>query len=43
MKLLSVTKSKSDFNYGSNHAFIRFYKDYDEFQEMSLNSKNTKG
>ena len=35
----SVAKSKSDFNYDSNHTFYRFYKGYDEFEEMSLDSK----
>ena len=30
----------SDFNYDKNHAFFKFfYKGYDEFQEMSLDSK----
>ena len=38
----SVTKSKSDFNYDSNHAFYRFYKRYDEFKQMSLDSKYNK-
>ena len=35
----SVAQSRSDFNYDSNHAFYRFYKGYDEFEEMSLDSK----
>ena len=35
----SVAKSKSDFNYDSNHTFCKFYKGYDEFIEMSLDSK----
>ena len=35
----SVTKNKSDFNYDSNHAFFKFYKGYDEFKEMTLDSK----
>ena len=41
----SVAKSKSDFNYDSNHDFYKFYKGYDEFGEMSLDSKRnrTKG
>ena len=34
-----VTKKKSDFNYDSTHSFFRFYKGYDEFKEMSLDSK----
>ena len=35
----SVPKSKSDFNYDSNHAFFKFYKGYDEFEEITLDSK----
>ena len=35
----SVTKNKSDFDYDSNHAFFRFYKGYEEFKEISLDSK----
>ena len=35
----SVARSKSDFNYDSNHAFFKFYKGCDEFEEMSLDSK----
>ena len=35
----SATKNKSDFNYDGNHAFFRFYKVYDEFKEMPLDSK----
>ena len=35
----SATKNKSDFNYDGNHAFFRFYKGYDEFKKMSLDSK----
>ena len=35
----SVTKNKSDFNYDSNHAFFEFYKGFDEFKEISLDSK----
>ena len=35
----SVAKSKSDFSYDSNHTFYRFCKGYDEFEEMSLDSK----
>ena len=35
----SVVKGKSDFNYDNNHAFNRFYKEYDELEEMSLDSK----
>ena len=35
----NVAKSKSDFNYDNNHAFFRFCKRYDEFKEISLDSK----
>ena len=35
----SVTKNKSDFNQDSNYTFYRFYKGYDEFEEISLDSK----
>ena len=35
----SIAKGKSDFNYDSNHTFYKFYKGYDEFEEMSLDSK----
>ena len=35
----SVIKSKSHFNYDSNHAFFYFYKRIDEFKDMSLSSK----
>ena len=38
----SVAKSKSNFNYGSNYAFFTFYKRYDDFNEMSLDSKYNK-
>ena len=38
----SVTKNKSDFNYDISHDFFRFYKGYDEFKEMSLDSKYNK-
>ena len=30
----SVARSKSDFNYDSNHAFFKFYKGYDDFDEI---------
>ena len=30
---------ESDFNYDGNYKFYRFYKQYDEFQDMSLDSK----
>ena len=32
-------KCKSDFNYDCKYAFYRFYKGYDEFEEISLDSK----
>ena len=35
----SVAKNKSDFNQDSNYTFYRFYKGYDEFEEISLDSK----
>ena len=35
----SVAKSISDFNHDSKHAFYRFYKRHNEFEEMSLDSK----
>ena len=35
----SIARSNSDFNYDSNHTFYKFYKGYDEFEEMSLGSK----
>ena len=36
----NTAKSDSDFNYDSNHKFYIFYKGYDEFEEMSLDSKH---
>ena len=38
----SVAKSKSGFNYDSKHTFYKFYRKYDEFEEMSLNSKQNR-
>ena len=35
----NVAKSESDFNYDSKYRFYEFYKGYDEFEEMSLDSK----
>ena len=35
----NVAKNKSDFNQDSNYTFYRFYKGYDEFEEISLDSK----
>ena len=38
--MLKILRScKRDFDYGSNHEFYKFYKGYDEFEEMSLDSK----
>ena len=34
----SVAKIKGDFNYDSKHTFYRFYKRYNEFKEISLDS-----
>ena len=34
----SGAKSKSDFNYDSNYKFYKFFKGYDEFKEMPLDS-----
>ena len=30
----SVASCKKDFNYDSNHAFFKFYKGYDDFDEI---------
>ena len=38
----SVAKSKSGFNYDSKHTFYKFSRKYDEFEEMSLNSKQNR-
>ena len=35
----SGDKSESDFNYNSNYRFYKFFKEYDEFKEMALDSK----
>ena len=35
----NIAKSENDFNYDSKYRFCRFYKEYDEFEEMSLDSK----
>ena len=37
-KAKSDAKSKSDFNYDSNYKFDKFFKKYDKFKEMSLDS-----
>ena len=39
----NIAKSHGDFNYDSNkYRFHEFYKAYDEFEEMSLNSEYNK-
>ena len=38
-KVNDVAKSKSDFNYDSNHTFFEFYKRIDEFNDTLLGSK----
>ena len=38
-KSKSGARSQSDFNYDKKHALYKFYKGYDEFEEMSLHSK----
>ena len=35
----NITESESDFNYDANYKFYGFYKQYDEFEEMSLDFK----
>ena len=41
--MLKILRScKRDFDYGSNHEFYKFYKGYDEFEEMSLDSKHNR-
>ena len=39
VKNIAKSESKSDFNYDANHTFYDFYKGYDEFEEISLDSK----
>ena len=36
------TNRESDFNCDSKHSFCRFYKEYNELEEMSLDSKYNK-
>ena len=38
-KVKNIAKCKSNFNYDNNHKFYKFFKGYDEFEEMSLDSK----
>ena len=35
----NIAKSESDFNYDANYKFFGLYKQYDEFEEMSLDFK----
>ena len=35
----NIANKESDFNYDSKYKFYRFYKQCDEFEEMSLDSK----
>ena len=35
----NIAKSETDFNYDGNYKFYKFCKGYDEFEEMSLDSK----
>ena len=38
----SVAKNKREFNYDGKHTSYRFYKGYDEFQEMLSDAKYNK-
>ena len=38
----NIANRESDFNYDSKHSFYRFYKEYNESEEMSLDSKYNK-
>ena len=38
----NIWNRESDFNYDSKHSFYRFYKEYNEFEAMSLDSKYNK-
>ena len=42
VKNIAKSESKSDFNYDGNYKFYEFYKGYDEFEEMLLDSKYKK-
>ena len=35
----NIANRESDFNYDSNYKFDKFYKQHDEFEEMSLDFK----
>ena len=41
-KAKSGAKSESDFNYDRIHKFYKFFKRYDEFEEISLGSEYKK-
>ena len=36
----NIENKESDFNYGGKYKFYIFYKQYDEFEEISLDFKN---
>ena len=38
-KTSSYIKNKSDYNYDNNSAFYKFYKDFENFKDRSLESK----
>ena len=38
----NIANRESDFNYDRKNSFSKFYKEYDEFKEMSLDSKYNK-
>ena len=38
----NIANRESDFNYESEHSFYRFHKQYNEFEEMSVDSKYNK-
>ena len=38
----NISNRESDFNYDSKYSFYRFYKESNEFKEMSLDSKYNK-
>ena len=41
-RIESAAKCMSDFNYNKKHAFDIFYNAYNEFKEMSLDSKHNR-
>ena len=38
----NIANRESDFNHDSKHSFYRFYKECNEFKDMSLDSKYNK-